>query len=301
MPRLRRGVHRHRRPGVGRRTRHGADRRVDRNRCGTTHRRAADRRALRRSSPSGRAASRKDDPADVGHHRNTQGRQATPAADPRRSRRSSTARRGTPRKSPSSSRRCSTPGASRSWRSPRRWPARSSPAASSIPRPRSRSSTTHRATGLCVVPVMFDRIMDLPDDVRRPLQRHVAALRRRVGIADAARRRDRVHGPVRRRHLQQLQRHRGGHDRDGHPGRSARGARHRGQARGGHRHPHPRRRVPRAADRRGGHHLRAQLDAVRRVHLGGHQGLPRGLHVARATSDTSTPRAGCSWWAATTR
>ena len=25
----------------------------------------------------------------------------------------------------------------------------------------------HRATGLCVVPVMFDRIMDLPDDVRR--------------------------------------------------------------------------------------------------------------------------------------
>jgi acyl-CoA synthetase (AMP-forming)/AMP-acid ligase II len=25
---------------------------------------------------------------------------------------------------------------------------------------------THRATGLCVVPVMFDRIMDLPDDVR---------------------------------------------------------------------------------------------------------------------------------------
>ena len=25
---------------------------------------------------------------------------------------------------------------------------------------------THRAYGLCVVPVMFDRIMDLPDDVR---------------------------------------------------------------------------------------------------------------------------------------
>ena len=24
----------------------------------------------------------------------------------------------------------------------------------------------HRATGLCVVPVMFDRIMDLPDEVR---------------------------------------------------------------------------------------------------------------------------------------
>jgi acyl-CoA synthetase (AMP-forming)/AMP-acid ligase II len=64
---------------------------------------------------------------------------------------------------------------------------------------------THRATGLCVVPVMFDRIMDLPYDVRA-LQRPLAAVRRRVGIADATRRRDRVHGSVRRRHLQQLQR-----------------------------------------------------------------------------------------------
>ena len=29
----------------------------------------------------------------------------------------------------------------------------------------------HRATGLCVVPVMFDRIVDLPADVLHPLQR----------------------------------------------------------------------------------------------------------------------------------
>ena len=36
---------------------------------------------------------------------------------------------------------------------------------------------------------------------------------------------------------------------------------------------------PRAADRRGRHHLRAQLHAVRRLHLGRHQGLPRRLHV----------------------
>jgi acyl-CoA synthetase (AMP-forming)/AMP-acid ligase II len=72
---------------------------------------------------------------------------------------------------------------------------------------------THRATGLCVVPVMFDRIMDLLDGVRAPLQRPFAAVRRHLGIPDAARRRDRVHGSVRRRHLQQLQRHGGGHKR----------------------------------------------------------------------------------------
>ncbi len=55
----------------------------------------------------------------------------------------------------------------------------------------------HRATGLCVVPVMFDRIMELPDEVREQVQRPVAAVRRRVGLADAPRRRHRVHGSVR--------------------------------------------------------------------------------------------------------
>ena len=45
----------------------------------------------------------------------------------------------------------------------------------------------HRATGLCVVPVMFDRIMDLPDDVRKRYSWPVTAVRRGVGIADAAR------------------------------------------------------------------------------------------------------------------
>ena len=71
----------------------------------------------------------------------------------------------------------------------------------------------HRATGLCVVPVMFDRIMDLPEEVLDTLQRPLAAVRGGVGLADAPRRGHRVHGPVRRRHLQQLQRHRGRHDR----------------------------------------------------------------------------------------
>ena len=75
----------------------------------------------------------------------------------------------------------------------------------------------HRATGLCVVPVMFDRIMDLPDGGAPPLQRTVTALRGVFGIADATRRGHPVHGRVRRRHLQQLQRHRGRHDRHRHP------------------------------------------------------------------------------------
>ena len=53
-----------------------------------------------------------------------------------------------------------------------------------------------------------------------PLQRPVTAIRRGIGFADATRRRHRVHGPVRRRDLQQLQRHRGRHDRHRHPGRT---------------------------------------------------------------------------------
>ena len=47
----------------------------------------------------------------------------------------------------------------------------------------------HRATGLAVVPVMFDRIMDLPDEVRNRYSGTVAAIRHRIGFADAPRRR----------------------------------------------------------------------------------------------------------------
>ena len=54
----------------------------------------------------------------------------------------------------------------------------------------------HRATGLAVVPVMFDRIMELPDGVRnrysgRSLR--FAAARARACV----RRGDGLHGPVR--------------------------------------------------------------------------------------------------------
>ena len=102
----------------------------------------------------------------------------------------------------------------------------------------------HRATGLAVVPVMFDRIMDLPDEVRN----HYSGTSLRFATASGSRMRPdvghRVHGSVRRRDLQQLQRHRGGHDRHGDPRRPARCARHGGQARGWNRAPHPRRGLP---------------------------------------------------------
>ena len=54
----------------------------------------------------------------------------------------------------------------------------------------------HQATGLCVVPVMFDRIMDLPDDVRRRYGGRSLRFAR-VRIPDAARRRHEIHGRVR--------------------------------------------------------------------------------------------------------
>ena len=89
----------------------------------------------------------------------------------------------------------------------------------------------HRATGLAVVPVMFDRIMDLPDDVRNRYSGRSLRFATASGSQDAARRGDQVHGPVRRRDLQQLQRHRGGHDRHRHARGSAGRTGHGGKTR----------------------------------------------------------------------
>ena len=52
----------------------------------------------------------------------------------------------------------------------------------------------HQATGLAVVPVMFDRIMDLPEEIRERVQLCHSSLRERIGLTDAARRGHRVHG-----------------------------------------------------------------------------------------------------------
>ena len=159
----------------------------------------------------------------------------------------------------------------------------------------------HQATGLAVVPVMFDRIMDLPAEVRNRYSGTLIALRGRVRFPDAARRRHRVHGPVRRRDLQQLQRHRGRHDRHRHTAGPARGPRHRGPARRRNRNPYPGPRIQRDSHRGGRKHLRPQRHPVRRLHLGRHEGTSTPASCRPATSATSTRPGGCSWSAATTR
>ena len=160
-------------------------------------------------------------------------------------------------------------------------------------------------------PAPGHRTVRRPGDVRphhgparrgpRPLQRPLAALRGRVGVADAPRRRHRVHGPVRRRHLQQLQRHRGRHDRHRDTGATCA--------------PHPtprasRPRAPRSASstpsstRCPPARSAASTSATPPSSTATPQGTPRTSTTAscrRATSATSTTPAGCSWWAATTR
>ena len=206
------------------------------------------------------------------------------------------------RRRPSSSwRRCSTPGGSPSWCSRRRWRAPIVTRRKFDPEATLELVDRHRATGLCVVPVMFDRIMDLPDDVRNRYSGTLAAVRRRVGFADAPRRGHHVHGPVRRRHLQQLQRHRGRHDR--------------------HRHARDLRAAPDTAGRPAdGTEIRILDDGLRAKSPPARSGrsssatapcstaTPRApprtsttVSWPRATWATSTTTAGCSWWAATTR
>ncbi len=125
-----------------------------------------------------------------------------------------------------------------------------------------------RATGLAVVPVMLERIIDLPAGDARPLQPALAALRHRERLADAPRRRHRVHGPLRRHRAQLLQRHRGRADQHGHPRRPARRPGHRRPARPRHRPAHRRRRRPGRPAGRGRADHRAQRVGVRGLHLG---------------------------------
>ena len=99
---------------------------------------------------------------DVGHHRHARRARTAAAAAPRSWPRCWSGSRGTAARRSSSRRRPSTPGASGSWSSRRRWPTRSCCAASSTRRPRSPSPTSTGATGIAVVPVMLERIMELP-------------------------------------------------------------------------------------------------------------------------------------------
>ena len=107
----------------------------------------------------------------------------------------------------------------------------------------------HEATGLAVVPVMLERIIDLPAGAARPAQPAVAAVRDRERLADASRRSHQVHGPVRRRGAQLLQRHRGRADQHRHAARPPGGPRVRRTTGGGHGPADHRRRGQRGAGR----------------------------------------------------
>ncbi len=142
----------------------------------------------------------------------------------------------------------------------------------------------------------------------RPPARDPAALRHvepevrhRERLADASRCGGVVHGRVRRRRLQQLQRHRGRDDRHRHPGRPALRPRHRRPAVRRHRREDPGRGRSRGGARRGRHDLRAQQQPVRRLHQRRHEVVPRGLHVLGRRRPARRRPVGSTSSGATTR
>ena len=155
-------------------------------------------------------------------------------------------------------------------------------------------------TPLPMVPVMVQRIMELPE--RRRTKYDLSSLRGRpaLGLGAARRPRRQVHGRVRRHPLQPLRLDRGrlGDDRDA--GRPARRARHRRRSRRAARRPDLRRGRPRAAARRDRPHLRRQRDAVRGLHRRRLEGRDRRAHDHRRRRLPRRRRAGCSSRAATT-
>ena len=89
----------------------------------------------------------------------------------------------------------------------------------------------HGATGLAVVPVMLERIVDLPTTCSTRTTSRASASSPRAGRGCASDAVTGVHGPLRRRGLQQLQRHRGRADQHGDAGGPAGRPRHRRPAR----------------------------------------------------------------------
>ena len=208
---LRRGVHPDRRPRPGRGTRGRPRRRLDRHRAGRPHRAGTDLRS-RRPAAASRHGEVQGCPPHLGHHRNPEGRQAFRrwARDPE----------GNP--GPHTMARRGAGGGGRA----------DVPCVGLLParvrrvdgvhdhHPAQVRSGSHPGTG---GHPSGHRIVRGAGDVRphrriarrdpKPLQRTHAAFRRGVGFPDAARCRHQIHGSVRRCHLQQLQRHRGRHDR----------------------------------------------------------------------------------------
>ena len=138
------------------------------------------------------------------------------------------------------------------------------------------------ATGLGVVPVMIERIMELPAEVldRYPLKgqlRFVTASGSRMRSDAVISFMDRFGDTI----YNSYNATEAGPDQHRGAGGPAGGARHRGQAGGRHRPADPRRRRPRGAAGRGRPDHRAQRLPVLRLHLGRQQGVPRRLHGLR--------------------
>ncbi len=121
-----------------------------------------------------------------------------------------------------------------------------------------RTLAQERCSAFIAVPVMLQRMLELPDDVFARLRPERAA-RHRAQRQLAARRAGHArHGPLRRRALQPLRLDRGGVGVGGHPGRPARRARHGRPSAARHRGQAARRAGRRGRPGRAGPDLRRQ-------------------------------------------
>ncbi len=153
----------------------------------------------------------------------------------------------------------------------------------------------HQATGLAVVPVMFDRIMDLPADVRN----RYSGRSLRFAAASGSRMRPDVviafmdqFGDVIYNNYNATE---AGMIATATPADLRAAPDTAGRPAGGTEIRIWDKEFNERADRRGRQHLRPQRHPVRRLYFRQHKGFPRRVHVARATSATSTRPDGCSW------
>ena len=163
-----------------------------------------------------------------------------------------------------------------------------------------RAIARHRATALVVVPVMLQRILELPQET---LDRYDTSSLRVIAVSGsrAARpARDARDGPVRRRALQPLRLDRGRVGDDRHAGGPARGARLRRQTAARHGREAVRRGRPRGRARADRPHLRRQRLPVRGLHGRRHEGDDRRADVVRRRRPLRRAPGACSSTAATT-
>ena len=158
----------------------------------------------------------------------------------------------------------------------------------------------HECTALIVVPVMMQRILELPAGDARAVRPVRAARGRRLRLGAPRRLVRAVDGRVRRQRLQPLRLDRGRVGEHRHAGRPARGARHGGAPAARHGRADLRRRQPSRCGRaRPAASSSATRCSSRATRAGGARTRSTGCSP-RATSATSTTPAACSWTAATT-